>query len=357
MSIDRTKWCMSGIVWAALVAATLFACDSPGGGDGPVTPPADVVLGLDDGGTAADVPADPDTQTVDTPADPSGVALVVEDAVEQGSLAGHEPQDGRRFVVVSVRLENGAEAAPLPVAFSHFTLASDNGLLYLASDRSASTDAPCAADILVAAGASHSCQVAFELPLGEKPTAIHFDAGDGRAAEAGVTTTPYTPPADSYAVMVQDAPDFACSEFGWHGADIDMVRLVDDSTAQLIGNFEFVTGNIPTTDCGGLGPNQATDPSKAVGYPTGLLEDCVSLNGGFIVGEFYQRPRITQEHRVVVHEVGQYAHRPDGEHGVDEPYQVFVATDMACESPTSPCAVKIGDGVGESSFPLAGTGI
>jgi len=160
----------------------------------------------------------------------------------------------------------------------------------------------------------------------------------------------------THRVVGTDPCATASSPLNAHGADIDAVGLFDG--AQLIGYLNAVDYQE-----GGLCPNKQntmTDSDEAKGAPNAsLTENFVSLGGGWLIGEFDGAPELQSGDTLVVYEVGSKCSNDTSCGGVDEGYEVFVATDLDCVNtanyPYSSCAIKLSDQAkGESTIPVSG---
>lgn len=205
------------------------------------------------------------------------------------------------------------------------------------------------------------------------------DTADGDTSSSDTTTTDGTTtdtgPGETVtgptyaAVIVDDSQIFpthrvvgtdpcatASSPLNAHGADIDAVGLFSGAT--LIGYFDFVDYQE-----GGLCPNKQntrTDPDDAKGAPdASLTEGFVSLGGGFLIGEFSGGTALESGDIITVYEVGSKCGNNTSCGGVDEGYEVFVATELDCVNqsayPYGSCAIKLSDTAkGEANIPVSG---
>jgi hypothetical protein len=136
----------------------------------------------------------------------------------------------------------------------------------------------------------------------------------------------------------------ATSSVGAHGADIDAVKLFNDADVEIgtLSNARLAAG----TECE-IAAKYA-DFNEVLGQPDGTLtENFVSLGGGYVIGEFENAALILPGYSLQVFELGKDVN------GVDEGYEVFVATDLSCgQSGTSRdgCQVRIGEGKGNGTF-------
>jgi hypothetical protein len=161
-------------------------------------------------------------------------------------------------------------------------------------------------------------------------------------------------PATYFAVIVDDSEVFPThraenaicltSASKAHGADIDGVGLFD-AQGNLVGYYDSVRleqGDYCEFDA------KYTNPDEAKGEPDGTLtENFASLGGGYIIGEFDNAAQVLAGYAIQVYEVGAEVG------GVDEGYDVFVATDLSCGqggADRSSCQVAIGSGEGQGSF-------
>ena len=169
-----------------------------------------------------------------------------------------------------------------------------------------------------------------------------------------------------YAVIVTDSMIFpnhrgpnssdpcATSFANMHGADIDAVALFDaDNLLGYLDNVDYADGGI----CTGDQANAATDPSRARGAPNAsLTSGFVSLGGGWLAGEFDSALEIVDGSTVVVYEAGSSCSDDPDCGGLDEGYEIFVATDLDCASqgdyPWNDCALLLGAREGEGSIPF-----
>jgi hypothetical protein len=141
-----------------------------------------------------------------------------------------------------------------------------------------------------------------------------------------------------------------------HGADIDAIGLFDGAT--LVGYLDVVDyqeGGI----CTGTRANTMTDGTQAKGAPDGKIDrGFVSLGGGFLTGEFDNSAFIQTGYTIVVYEVGKKCGTNTSCGGVDEGYEVFVASDLDCVNagdgyPYSTCGLSLSDTAkGEASIPV-----
>ena len=157
----------------------------------------------------------------------------------------------------------------------------------------------------------------------------------------------YVPPAGYFAIMVEEGGTPSCSNNLAHGADIDAVQL-SDSGGTHVAWYSHVQGAVGTGGCEDKDPNAFTDLS--------LLDGYVSLNGGFIAGEFDSGIQLIEDYTVTVYEAGSQT-SSGGVSGKDEPYNVYAAYDMTCAGTMEACAKLVGNAVGEADVPLGGTGI
>jgi hypothetical protein len=165
----------------------------------------------------------------------------------------------------------------------------------------------------------------------------------GLACDAG-----FCVPAETIytAVFVLDAWQVgdSCSQFGSSGADIDSVQLFncpgqDWDNCQPIGFFEETVASVGTETCN----NGYQDPETAIGAVDGAY---IALQGGYVAGEFGPVPPISSGNVIRVHEFGAaYG-------GSDDPYDVFLLTDLDCLSTDDPneCSLYVGNGTGLSDF-------
>ncbi len=184
------------------------------------------------------------------------------------------------------------------------------------------------------------------------------DTGSGNT-DTGGGNTDTTTPTEYFAVLVDDSAFFsthradggnpcATSSVGAHGADIDAVGLFDGST--VLGYFATV--DVQTGSQCEVADKYKAD-AEATGAPNGTLtENFVSLGGGALIGEFENQVQVLPGYTLVVYEVGKDVG------GIDEKYDVFVATELDCiNQDRASCTVKVTgtDGAaGEGTFPLSG---
>jgi len=142
---------------------------------------------------------------------------------------------------------------------------------------------------------------------------------------------------------------------GAHGADIDAVGLFNGSS--LIGYFDTVRLEIALTgkcfddympiSSGFRAENNYTNPEDVKGAPQGKLnEGFVSLEGGYVIGEFDDGAYVEPGYTIIVYEVF-------SNEATKEMFDVYVATDIDCGSGGSSragCSILIGSGKGEQSF-------
>lgn len=122
---------------------------------------------------------------------PLGLSVLTVVLGSDGLTAPARP--GRLLARLEVELENRS-LDPLPIGFTHFTVATDTGLLIGGSAISELLDVPCSADLALAASASHVCNVAFEVPDSELPALLEYSDGMDITAEATVEVCePQTP--------------------------------------------------------------------------------------------------------------------------------------------------------------------
>lgn len=123
------------------------------------------------------------------------ISLTIGTVTSPASIAGIAPQKGQYFITIPVTLNNVSAAAPVPVGFSFYSLATVEGLVIMPSADSAVVAMPCATGTSVTAGADYSCTVAFEVPSGDSPKQLTYDDMHGDQATAPVSFTMMPPPA------------------------------------------------------------------------------------------------------------------------------------------------------------------
>src|SRR5262249_48063519 len=155
------------------IAALLFGCAASATTHQP-PPPAST-----DAGDAA-----PSLPHADGAAPPSGtVSLTVASAKPAATIAMLGPTSGEYFAVTHVTLSNGASAT-VPAGFDSFSLQTAAALVLAADNASVAVDTPCALTTSLAAGGSITCNVVFQVPIGEEPATLLYDDHLGAKASA-----------------------------------------------------------------------------------------------------------------------------------------------------------------------------
>lgn len=158
------------------------------------------------------------------------------------------------------------------------------------------------------------------------------------------TASETTPPSGWSAVWIDDTGfgGTCISVNNADGADIDAIGLFDQG-GSLVGYLGEVRG-----DAGDTCPNDYEDFSASLGAPDGtLLENYVSLVGGYLVGEFAGTPSLEASQTITVYEVGAAVG------SIDEVYDLYLATDIDCGGigkPLAACSFLTGSGEGEATF-------
>lgn len=155
-----------------LLLACATACDGGRTVPAPGTPGA---TRSDGGTTRADASTSPDAAVLVAP--PMGLALDVSATAWGRGSAVSDP------LTVIVSLANGAGSAPAPLTPALFTLTTDRGLVISPSEV-LEAPSPCRAGLAVAAGASISCGLAFDVPGSNTPLRVDYVSGERRAGAA-----------------------------------------------------------------------------------------------------------------------------------------------------------------------------
>jgi hypothetical protein len=138
------------------------------------------------------------------------------------------------------------------------------------------------------------------------------------------------------------------------GADIDAVELLNGT--DLLGTFDVVRGE-SNPDANTKCQNGFDDPNLAKGAPdaTGNFENYFSLYGGWIIGEFTNATEIQAGDTIKIYELGQS--HPLSTEGNDEPYEAFIATEIACVDDADPqvnCMIQLtAEAEGTATLPVA----
>jgi hypothetical protein len=153
-----------------LVCAT--ACDGGRTVPAPGTPGS---TRSDGGAPRVDASTSLDAAVVVAP--PMGLALDVAASVWGRGGGASNP------LTVIVTLANGTGATPASLAPAQFTLTTDRGLVISASEV-LEAPSPCRSGLAVAAGASVSCGLAFDVPASDVPRRVDYVSGERRADAA-----------------------------------------------------------------------------------------------------------------------------------------------------------------------------
>jgi hypothetical protein len=177
------------------------------------------------------------------------------------------------------------------------------------------------------------------------------DGCDGTCGQCDVGLTcdggACVPEDDIYtAVLVLDdwQESGSCSNYNSTGADIDAVEFIscsDDNwiDCETVAFFAETVAEVGTEGC----DNAYQVPETAIGAKDGTY---IALQGGYIAGDFGPAPPITSGTVIRVHEFGvAYG-------GGDDPYAVFLMTDLDCLSSENidQCSVYLGSGSGLADF-------
>ena len=94
--------------------------------------------------------------------------------------------------------------------------------------------------------------------------------------------------------------------------------------------------------------NEYTDPQGAVGQVNYMSEHYVALAGGWVAGVFGDGNPILSGLHIRVHEYGSVYG------GGDDPYHVWLMTDLSCVESDDPeaCTEYLGEGYGRTDFPV-----
>ena len=139
------------------------------------------------------------------------------------------------------------------------------------------------------------------------------------------------------------------------GADIDAVELLNG--IDLLGTFDVVRGESNPDANTKCEANGFDDPNLAKGAPdaTGNFENYFSLHGGWIIGEFTNATEIQAGDTIKIYELGQS--HPLSTEGNDEPYEAFIATEIACVDDADPqvnCMIQLtAEAEGTATLPVA----
>lgn len=192
-------------------------------------------------------------------------------------------------------------------------------------------------------------QQALDTPLEQLACKERGDAGLGLQLFQ-LEDSPSGPslPSQFFAVFIDDSGfEGTCSPTGAHGADIDAVALYDgDTRVAYLDTVEL------GTDSGGSSCESVADfsaASAALGPPDGDSSGgFVSLNGGWLVGEFEWAAEIVSGYSLRIYEVGS-----------DEAYDIYIAGELGCvhsgPSFRTDCMLRIGsEVVGEATVLVTG---
>jgi hypothetical protein len=151
-----------------------------------------------------------------------------------------------------------------------------------------------------------------------------------------------------YGVLVQDSWDGVCNpDYNSSGADIGAVELLscangDPGSCETVAWFQNVSAQIGTEgDC----TNDFTSPEQAAGPCGCALDEWVSLQGGWLAGDFGDAEIVTGL-LVRVYEYG------TSSNGTEDPYTVSLINDPSCmEDPSvEGCTTFLGTAVDIADF-------
>ncbi len=151
------------------------------------------------------------------------------------------------------------------------------------------------------------------------------------------------------------------------GADIDAIELLNGNT--ILGNVDTVRGVVDPDGVSKCANNAYTDFNVVKGVPDATKNfdgNYVSLEGGWLIAEFGEvggpgkALDILVGDTLKVYELGKsspiYAGGNDA--SKDEPYEVWLATDLSCvdqANPEATCMFQLSaDAVGASTIPVSG---
>jgi len=152
--------------FAFLCALSFVACSTGGGGD---------TDGGSDSGSGA-------------------VTLVVNSTATPSAVAGFPPPNGTYLQELNITLGNVGVSKAISASFQNYTLQTDQSLVLQFSTASDIVDTPCSMGISVANGGVFTCNLVFNVPIGQKPVTLYYDDTVGDTASAEV---PPPPPPDA----------------------------------------------------------------------------------------------------------------------------------------------------------------
>lgn len=218
--------------------------------------------------------------SAEDPPAPDPLSLSVLDVDLEYDAEAPNIQNDRYWAAFVVRLVNGSPDT-LPLAFPRFSLASNNGLAYSASEATVLEPNACAIDTSVLPDASASCRVLFSIRTGELPSRITY-ATEEHSAEAAIEICPDDAAPDlcgHRCVNFETDPDNcgACGAEVETGFDCrDGVPTCRESTFLCDGVCVPEDGNFAL--CDGVCINLANDPDHcgACGAAVAADETCSS---------------------------------------------------------------------------------
>jgi len=151
----------------------------------------------------------------------------------------------------------------------------------------------------------------------------------------------------NFGIYIEDDWGEECSNFDSPGADIDAVELIVCPNGDLESCYS--QGFLVDTE-GAAGDNACTndytDPHGAIGPVNYGSGHYISLAGGWVAGEFGPDNPIETGLFIRVHEYGAIYG------GGDDPYDVWLMTDLSCLDSPDPeeCMQWLGHGNGRTDF-------
>ncbi len=121
-----------------------------------------------------------------------GASLAVGSADTLPRVAGHAPSAGTSFLELSITLSNAGSSTALPANAVLFGLTTSQSLVITPSPLSSALAPACAANTSVASGGSYTCDLLFEVPVGQTGTELAYDDQLGHKATSAVPAV--TPP-------------------------------------------------------------------------------------------------------------------------------------------------------------------
>src|SRR5262245_58932006 len=105
--------------------------------------------------------------------DGAGLSLTVSEVNRMTQIGGVSPASNRRFIKLSVSIENVGRST-LSIAFPLFAVQTSTGVRVQSTSSTALLARRCAEDQSLAPGGSTLCDLAFEVPIAEKPVALSY---------------------------------------------------------------------------------------------------------------------------------------------------------------------------------------